>query len=180
MKQKQQLVVLAVLLIIAAVVWSLYFRGEKQDLTSDSGLAMQNLPILGKPNPTPRTGEREAARKTQYKGSGIDLFTGRPIPPPIDPHPRPKTSDVVTPVVQVPQVSPLPVKFFGFGTVPNGTARLAFFTNGEDVYVVIEGDVLLNRFRILKVGNASLEYQELSSGLRGTAPLEEQLTAPSA
>jgi hypothetical protein len=75
-------------------------------------------------------------------------------------------------------VSSLPVKFFGFGTVPNGTVRLAFFTNGDDIYVVAEGELLLNRFRILRIGNANLEYEELSSGLRGTAPLEEQAAPP--
>jgi hypothetical protein len=77
-------------------------------------------------------------------------------------------------------VPPLPVKFFGFGTVPNGTARLAFFTDGEEVYVIGEGEVLLNRFRILKVGNASLDYEELSSGRHGTAMLEDQGAGPSA
>jgi len=70
--------------------------------------------------------------------------------------------------------------FFGYGTVPNGTARRAFFTDGEDVYIVSEGEVLLNRFRILKVHNASLEFEEVSSGRRGTANLEEQGATPSA
>jgi hypothetical protein len=32
----------------------------------------------------------------------------------------------------------------------------------------------MNRFRILKIGNTNLEYEELSTGLRGTAPLEDQ------
>ena len=70
------------------------------------------------------------------------------------------------------------MKFFGYGTVPNGTARVAFFSDGEEVYVVREGELLLKRFRILRIGNANLEYEELSSGLRGTANLEEQ-AAPS-
>jgi hypothetical protein len=45
---------------------------------------------------------------------------------------------------------------------------------------VAEGEILLNRFRILKIGNANLEYEEVSSGLRGTAILEEQGAPPSA
>jgi hypothetical protein len=77
-------------------------------------------------------------------------------------------------------VAPLPVKFFGYGTVPNGSGRRAFFTDGEDIYIVAEGELLLNRFRILKIGNANLEYEEVSSGLRGTANLEEQGAPPSA
>jgi hypothetical protein len=82
------------------------------------------------------------------------------------------------PPPEPPKVSPLPVKFFGFGTVPNGTKRLAFFTNGEDVLVLGEGEVLLNRFRILRIGNSSVEYEEISNGLRGTTPLEEQAAPP--
>ena len=40
--------------------------------------------------------------------------------------------------------------------------------------------ILMNRFRILKIGNANLEYEEISSGLRGTANLEDQGGPPSA
>ena len=71
------------------------------------------------------------------------------------------------------------MKFFGFGTIPNGTARVAFFTDGEDVIVVGEGELLLNRFRILRIGISNLEYEEVSTGLRGTANLEEQGGPPS-
>jgi len=77
-------------------------------------------------------------------------------------------------------VSKLPVKFFGYGTVPNGTARVAFFNDGDDVYIVKEGELLMNRFRILKIGNTNLDYEEVSSGLRGTAILEDQGGPPSA
>jgi hypothetical protein len=66
------------------------------------------------------------------------------------------------------------VKFYGYGTIPNGTVRLAFFTDGEEVHVVREGELLLNRFRIIKIGNATLEFEEVSTGRHGTAPLEEQ------
>src|SRR4029077_5093606 len=80
-----------------------------------------------------------------------------------------------------PQVAKLPVKFFGYGTVPNGTARVAFFSDSDnDVIIVKEGELLMNRFRILKIGTANLDYEEVSSGLRGTAILEEQAGPPSA
>ncbi len=79
------------------------------------------------------------------------------------------------------KVSPLPVKYFGYGTIPNGTARVAFFSDSDnEVIVVKEGELLMNRFRILKIGNANLDYEEVSSGLRGTAILEEQAGPPSA
>jgi hypothetical protein len=50
---------------------------------------------------------------------------------------------------------------------------------GEDIFVLKEGELLLNRFRILKIGNANLEYEDVTTGLRGTANLEEQGGPPS-
>ncbi len=87
---------------------------------------------------------------------------------------RPNPASVTSAPPPPPEPPKLPLKFFGYGTVPYGSARRAFFTDGEEVHVVAEGELLLNRFRILKVGNASLEFEEVSSGRRGTAILEEQ------
>jgi hypothetical protein len=72
----------------------------------------------------------------------------------------------------------LPVKFFGYGTIPNGTTKRAFLTDGEEIYIVGEGDTLLGRFRILKIGNASLDFEELTTGRRNSATLEEQAAPP--
>ena len=65
------------------------------------------------------------------------------------------------------------MKFFGYGTVPNGTARRAFLTDGEEVYIVAEGDTLLGRYRIVKIGNATIEFEEISSGREGKANMED-------
>src|SRR6266566_2888496 len=148
MKQKKQLAVLAVLLLTAGVIWFLYFDRDRPVVTAD---AVQNPPLLSVENPRLHTDKLERARATEYKSTGRNIFSLTPPPPPT-----------------------LPLKFFGYGTVPNGSARLAFFTDGEEAYVVAEGELLLNRFRILKVGNASLEFEEVSSGRRGSAILEEQ------
>jgi len=72
------------------------------------------------------------------------------------------------------------LKFFGYGTIPTGSPRRAFITDGEDIFIVSEGDTLLGRYRILKVGNSNLEFQEISSGLPGSMPLDEQAAPPSA
>jgi hypothetical protein len=42
------------------------------------------------------------------------------------------------------------------------------------VYVLGEGEVLLNRYRVLRIRNANLEFEEISSGRTGTAPLVEE------
>ena len=115
----------------------------------------------------------DVVRKTEYKGNGRDPFSLVAPPPPAQVVPQPGDKNYVAPTPPPPPPLELPVKFFGYGTVPNGTARRAFLTDGDEVYVVAEGDTLLARFRILKIGNATLDFEEISSGRQGKATLED-------
>jgi hypothetical protein len=179
MKQKKQLAVLALLSLLLLGVGYFYFDGDKPVVTADAGAAAQNPQLLSVENPGLHKDGVEKARRTEYKSGGRNIFS-RELPSPPVPRPHVPSTDpklpTVPPAPVIPTVSPLPAKFFGYGTIPNGTARVAFFRDGEDVYVVKEGERLMNRFRILKIGNSSLEYEEVSTGLRGTAILEEQGT----
>jgi hypothetical protein len=174
MNQKKQLAVLVVLLVTAGFIWLLYFQGNRPVVTADAMLVAQNYQPIGVDNPQLHKDPVERARKTEYKSSGRNIFS-REIPPPPPPkHPKPEpVQPVVQQIIEPPKVAPLPAKFFGFGTIPNGTARVAFLHDGEETYVVKEGDLFLNRFRILRISNANLEYEEIANGLRGTVPLEE-------
>ena len=181
MKQKKQLVVLAVLLLTAGVIWFFYFDRGRPIVAADAGSASQNPQLLSVENPQLHTDRLKRARETEYKSTGRNIFSLTPPPPPQQPPPTlpADTSGVTSDPPPPPEPPKLPLKFFGYGTVPYGSARRAFFTDGEEVHVVAEGELLLNRFRILKVGNASLEFEEVSSGRRGTAILEEQGAPPS-
>lgn len=175
MKQKKELIVLAVLLVIAASVWLFYFQGVKPVVTADAGSPAQKYQLLSVENPHIRVEKLDNAHKSEYKSLGRNIFSAvappPPTPAPVTPHEIPGPKVPPPEPVQPPPV--LSVKFFGYGTVPNGTSRLAFFTDGEDVFIVPEGQVLMNRFRILKINNTNLEFEEISSGRRGTAQLEE-------
>lgn len=177
MKQKKQLAVLAVLLLTAGAIWFFYFDRDRTVVTADVTTAIHKYKLLSVDNPQLHTDGVERARKTEYKSRGRNIFS-RELPPPPPPPKAPPKHEQPGPMPDVPPPPPppptLPVKFFGYGTVPNGTIRLAFFTDGQEIYVVAEGELLLNRFRVLRIGNANLEFEEVSTGLRGTAPLEEQ------
>jgi hypothetical protein len=182
MKQKRELVVLLVLVVVGAAIWWGYFRGQRP-VTADAVPAAQNYLPIQVENPQIRSEEIAKARKTEYKSAGRNPFSPV-LPPPLQPKKHEDAKPAPTdygPKLPPPEpqkvVAPLPVKFYGFSTSRNG-ARTAFFTNGEDIYLVREGEVLLNRFRILKINNSNVEYEEISTGLRGTAPLEES-AAPS-
>jgi len=177
MKQKKQFAVLVVLLLIAGAIWFFYFDHDRTVVTADAKSVVHNYKLLSVDNPQLHIDGVERARKTEYKSRGRNIFS-RELPPAPPPPVRPKKREPVGPQVEVPPPPPppptLPVKFFGFGTVPNGTVRLAFFTDGQEIFVVAEGELLLNRFRILRIGNANVEFEEISTGLRNTAPLDEQ------
>jgi hypothetical protein len=181
MKQHKPLIVLAVLLAIAGLVWFRYFKSDNSGLTADAASASQGYQLPLFENPQLRKDRIEAARKTEYKGGSRNIFVAQAEPRALVAQQQPKEKPrKVGPEPPVPDPPPPPLtlppnmKFYGYGTVPNGTGRRAFLNDGEETYVVPEGGLLLNRFRILKVGNATLEFEELSTGRRGTAPLEEQ------
>jgi hypothetical protein len=175
-KQKQQIGVLLVLVLVAAMVWLLNFRNKP--VVADTPPNIGDDPVLRVDNPQIRMDEIGRARKTEYRSSGRNPFSPMQAPPPHVPG-LDKKKDIPGP--QLPPTPPPPppltlgnLKFYGFGTVPNGTRRVAFFTDCEEVYVVNEGEDLAKRFRILRIGNASVEFEEIASGRVGTAPLEEQ------
>lgn len=180
MKQKHQVGALLILVGIAAFVWLWNFR--KPVVTADAGQGIKEDPIITVDNPQIRMDMIDRTRKAEYKGSGRNPFSPAAPPPAKVPHLE-KKPEISGPQLPPPPPPPPPLtlgnlKFYGFGTVPNSAARRAFLTDGENIHVVAEGEVLLNRFRILRIGNASLEFEEISSGRTGTAPLEEQAAGP--
>jgi hypothetical protein len=184
MKQKQQIIVLVVLVAVAVLVWGFELRNHTPATLTASFI--QDYKPLGEDNPQIRWGELKRAQETEYKSNGRNPFSMIAPPPPEDPHkPKPPVVPVGPVVPIVPEKptraqAPANLKFFGYGTIPTGSPRRAFITDGEDIFIVSEGDTLLGRYRILKVGNSNLEFQEISSGLPGTMPLEEQAAPPSA
>jgi hypothetical protein len=181
MKQKQQIIVLIVLVVVAALVWTFEMRQQTPSAITTSFIT--DYKPLGEDNPGIHWGQLERAQKTEYKSNGRNPFSPNAPPPPVNPNNIAKPPLPVVPVEPPkPTTASMPpnLKYFGYGTVPIGSPRLAFFTDGEGVFIVTECDTLLGRYRIVKVGNTSLEFQEISSGLPGTMPLDEQAAPPSA
>ena len=178
MKQKRQIGVLFILITAAAIVWGWNFR-DKRVVTADASPNPQDPPPLTDvTNPHIRMEQIARARSAEYKGTGRNPFSSVQATPKHTPAPV-KTDEPYGPKVPPPLPPPPPltlpanVKFYGFGGF-NGTARRAFFTDGEEVSIAGEGDVFLKRFRITRIGNANLEFEEIATGRIGTAPLEEQ------
>jgi hypothetical protein len=113
----------------------------------------------------------ENLRKTAYSGSRRDIFEDAPIPAP-----QPKIQETKSHEPEGPRLPPplqVPVQFFGYASEPDSGRRLGFFTSGDEVLVLAQGDTFLNRYRLLSLTNNSAEVMEISSGRRATLAITQ-------
>lgn len=182
MKQKNQIALLAVLVVVMALVW--YLNRSKPAVVAENAAAFQNYQLLAVENPQLHREKMEAAQKAEYHSSGRNPFSEIAAPraeaavKKVNTHQNYGPAPIPPPP---PPTLPPNMKFFGYGTVPNGTSRRAFFSDGEEVYIVAEGDAFLGRFRIVKINNGNLEFEEINSGRRNTIALtQDDQAAPPA
>jgi hypothetical protein len=173
MKPQKEVAALVLLVVIAVAVW--VWNGRQDPASAGASSIAASYAPMNLENPAIQGWKIDRVRKTEYKPVGRNPFSAVAPPAPVPKVPQPGDRNYVPPVPPPPPPLELPanMKFYGYGTVPNGTARRAFLSDGEEVYIVAEGDTLLGRYRILKIGNATIEFEELSSARQGKANLEE-------
>ncbi len=116
-----------------------------------------------------------AAEKTTYAGSGRNIF--RPeadpvIPKPVAPAMRPPTPVIAQPSGPPPPPPPPPInlKFFGFATSA-GFPKKIFLSEGEDIFVAGEGDIVNRRYKIVHIGDNAVEVEDMLNNRRQSLPL---------
>jgi hypothetical protein len=173
MSRQFQYTLLAILLVVLALVVYRYYI--KPPDNPGILLANDNYTPLGIENPAVRLDLLQKIRSFEYSGRHRNIFSPSLPPPPVQTPtggggkiqpPGPQQDPGPPPLV-------LPVKFFGYASDPRTGRRRAFFTDGDDVFIAGEGETLLSRFRVLRIGNSSVEVEEISSKRRTTAILEE-------
>src|SRR3984893_890813 len=99
-------------------------------------------------DPTLRYDWLKASEDTKYQGAGRNIFRAEVEIP------KPVVSVMRKPVIQAPQGPPPPppinLKFFGFANKP-GEAKKIFVSQGEDVIIAGEGDIVDRRHKILHI-----------------------------
>jgi hypothetical protein len=126
-------------------------------------------------DPTLRLDLLAAAEQTRYEGNGRNIFVSQPdpvIPTPVAPgvtDPA-KSEDAYHPP-SVPPPTPIPLKFFGFASQAGETKRI-FLSEGEDVFVAGEGDIVDRRYKVIRIAPNSVEIQDVvNSGPPQNIPL---------
>jgi hypothetical protein len=117
----------------------------------------------------------DSLRKSEYTGTHRNIFEAEPIPPPKSKlqlqlqaqRAAAPAGPPPTPLLQV------PVQFFGYASEPHSGRRVGFFSSGDDVLVLAQGDTFLDRYRLVSITDTSAEVMEISSGRRATLPITQ-------
>jgi len=164
-KTRTESIALAVLLAGIVLVYFFVYRENPVAISNVTASADTNFKPIGVENPALKLNKLRDLHQTEYTGRHRNIFSETPPPPPAPPAPR------LQPGPQLPPPPPpltVDVKFYGYVDDPSNGQRRAFFTNGDDVFIVGQGEVLEGRFRLVRVGNESADVEEVSSGRRAT------------
>jgi hypothetical protein len=112
----------------------------------------------------------KASEATKYEGKGRNIFRAQ-----VD-IPRPEKivrTDVPPPQpTGPPPPPPINLKFFGFASKP-GEPKKIFLSQGEDVFIAGEGEIVDRRYRILRISPMSVEVEDVLNNNHQSIPLTQ-------
>jgi hypothetical protein len=170
LSRQNQVGILVALLALLAVV--LYYEYRSPEVVPGVAVATDKYSPMEIENPSLRLDKIESVRGIIYAGRRRNIFSASApqseqpkvdVTPPVPSGPPPEVPLVV------------PAKFFGYVADAQTGSRRAFFasSNGEDVFILAEGETLLSRFRLLRITNNAADVEEIGTGKRATLVLEE-------
>jgi hypothetical protein len=113
----------------------------------------------------------KASEDTKYEGTGRNVFmTQAEIPQPVAPVKTDEEKAAENRPPQPPPPRPINLKFFGFASRP-GEAKKIFLSEGEDVFIAAEGDVVNRHYKVLRISPTSVEIEDVLNNNRQSIPL---------
>jgi hypothetical protein len=145
---------------------------------SPVGRARPLPPATASLDPTLRLGMLSASEGVEYTGTGRNIF--RPYEPPPPPIPKPVNQQGQDSCVlmhpgcpgYVAPPPPINLKFFGFAS-NLGEPRRVFLAEGDSIFIAREGDIVNRRYKVLHIGQNSVEIEDVLNNNRQTIPLTQ-------
>jgi len=108
----------------------------------------------------------------KYAGNGRNIFVAGSVA--VIPTPKKNgTMDVL--IHQPPPIAPPPpitLKFFGFANRPGETKKV-FLSQGEDIFIAGEGDIVDRRYRVLRISTTTVDVEDVLNNNRQSLPLTQ-------
>jgi nucleoid-associated protein YgaU len=129
-------------------------------------------------DPTLKLDLLASTEQTLYQGSGRNIFVSQAeeIPTPLKNGMANQRKAEETHIYQPPPAPiqiPIPLKFSGFASKP-GEPKKIFLTQGEDVWVAGEGEIVNRRYKVVRISPTFVEIQDVvNSGEPQRIPLTQ-------
>jgi len=127
-------------------------------------------------DPTLELNLLKQSEEIKYAGNGRNIFMQGSVAT-IE---RPKANGTADhnqqqALFQHPQIQPPPpitLKFFGFANEP-GEPKRVFLSQGEDVFIAGEGEIVNRRYRVLRINPNAVEMEDVIYNNRQSIPLTQ-------
>jgi hypothetical protein len=121
-------------------------------------------------DPTLQLALLKASEDIKYTGKGRNIFQAQIDIPKVVTPPIKQPEAQLPP--QPPPPPPIPLKFFGFASKPGETKRI-FLSQGEDVFIAGEGDIVNRRYKVVHIGPSSVDIEDVLNNNRQSIPLTQ-------
>jgi len=112
-----------------------------------------------------------ASEDTKYEGNGRNIFKAQAeIPEPVAPAISEEERKKEQAAEQPPPPPPINLKFFGFASKP-GEAKKIFLSQGEDVFIASEGEIVDRHYKVVRISPMSVEIEDVLNNNRQSIPL---------
>jgi hypothetical protein len=126
-------------------------------------------------DPTLDLGLLTQSEQIKYEGNGRNIFVEGSVAKIEKPRgngaakPADATLHMPPPV---PPPPPITLRFFGFANKP-GETRKVFLSQGEDVFIAGEGDIVDRRYRVLRISPTTVDVEDVINNNRQSLPLTQ-------
>ena len=189
-ESRNKTIVAGVLMAIALLVIVNAFWGGSDSPSSSGDAAAAGSPVAPAPVPVTRRGGKKVAaaprsldptlrydwlkvsEDKKYEGNQRNIFRAEAeIPTPVAPVVPDQQAQETGPP-QPPPPPPINLKFFGFANKA-GEPKKIFLSQGEDVFIAREGDIVDRRYRVVHISPTSVEIEDVLNNNRQSIPLTQ-------
>jgi hypothetical protein len=114
----------------------------------------------------------KSSEQTEYAGNGRNIFRAEAEPPPIPQPVQRVTKEEPTGPPPPPPPPPITLRFFGYANKP-GEPKRVFLADGDEVFVAGEGDLVNRRYKVLRIGNNTVDIQDILNNNTQTLALQQ-------
>jgi hypothetical protein len=115
----------------------------------------------------------KASEDTKYEGNGRNIFLAQAeIPQPVAKAQTDAEKAKANEPPPPPPPPPINLKFYGYASKP-GEPKKVFLSQGEDVFIATEGQIIDRRYKVLHILPLSVEIEDVLSNNRQMIPLTQ-------